>query len=138
MAITYLPAQGTTLTIANSGGTPQAIGNITGYSGFDGEAPDIDETTFAETEFMTFRQGLQDGGLVNIDCFRDPNDVGQNECRVASEAGATREFVLTITDYGTVTFNGYVKALPIQGGIDESITGTIPVKITGEPVFAPT
>jgi hypothetical protein len=138
MAITFLPAQGTTLTIADSGGSPVAIGEITGYTGFDGEAPDIDETTFADTEFMTFRQGLQDGGSVNVDVFRDPNDVGQAECKSAADLGATREFVLTITDYGTITFNGYVKALPINGGVDQSITGTIPIKITGDPVYAAT
>lgn len=126
-------AQGTTFTFNGT-----TVSGITGYSGFDGEAPDIDETTFDDLEFRVFTQGLADAGAFNLDVFRDPDDAGQLAMETASTAGTTGECILTFVGWGTVTFDAYVKSMPIAGGVDARLTGTIPMKITGEPVWAET
>ncbi len=126
-------AQGTTFTFADDSDDPVTVGGIMGYSGFDGEAPDIEETTFDDLSFKVFTQGLADAGGFNLEVFRDPDDAGQAEIWSACNALATRECVLTFVEWGTVTFNAYVKSVPIAGGIDERAKGTIKFKVTGEP-----
>lgn len=127
-------AHGTSLTIDDGNGTPIEIGQLTAYSGFDGEAPDLQTTTFATTGgYHTFRQGLMDHGGFSVDVFRDPSDPGQAECLAISEAQETREFVLTFEEWGTVTFNAYCKVVPMAAGVDVFANGTITFKITGEP-----
>ncbi|WP_299231715.1 phage tail tube protein [uncultured Halomonas sp.] len=125
--------QGTTVTISDGGspGTPVPIGEIYSMSGFDGEAPDNDITTFASTA-QEYRPGLQDNGNVSFELFRDAADAGQQECLTARAAQATREFVITYEDGSTDTFNAYVKSLSKTGERGGQMTGTLNIRISGE------
>ena len=126
-------AAGTTITWD---GIP--VGGITGYNGFDGEAPDLDVTTFADTEWKQFVPGLMDNGAFSLDVFRDPDDLGQAAMDTAANTQTMGEVVMTFLDWGTVTFDAYVQSMPIAGGVDAHLTGTIPLRISGEPVWAET
>lgn len=132
-----LDAQGTTLSI-NDGGDPGSavtIGGIVSYSGFDGEATDIDITTLASTA-KEYRQGLQDFGNFSIELMRDPSDVGQSEMETAKAAQETREMILTLPSGDIATFDAYVKSITSAGGVDAVVTGSANLKITGAVVWS--
>lgn len=131
MASTAISAQGSTLTIG-----AVAISNIKSYSGFDGEAGEIDTTNLDSTgkEYLI---GLQDFGSFSCDWNNDYSDLGQIACRAAQASGAIQTFVLTLPNADTVTFSGLVKnAQSISGGVDATLDGSMSIKVTGAPVFA--
>lgn len=130
-----LDAQGATLSIDDSGGTPVLIECISSFSGFDGQASDIDITCLTSTA-KEFRQGLQDFGQFTIDVMRDPNDPGQAELDAAKAAQATRTFILTLASGDVATFDGYVKSFTTAGAIDAVLTGTATIKVTGNVVWS--
>lgn len=129
-----LDSQLATLSIDNGSGTPVAIGGIVSFSGFDGEAADIDITTLASTA-KEFRQGLQDFGNFSVELMRDPSDAGQIQMLAAKAAQATREFVLTLDSGDVATFDGYVKSLTTSGSVDAVITGSANIKVSGAVVW---
>lgn len=133
--MTVLDAQGACFFIDNSGGTPQEIGQVNSFSGFDGEAADIDITVLKSTA-KEFRQGLQDNGNFSIEVQFDPNDVGQDECDIARAAQATRDFRLLLASGDEANFEIYVKSFSKTGAVDGTVTGTVNMKITGDVVWS--
>lgn len=129
-----LDAQGATFTIQNSGGTPITVGGVVSFSGFDGEATEIDITTLASTA-KEFRQGLQDFGGFTLELKRDPSDAGQVEMLSAKAAQATRECVLTLASGDVATFDAFVKSVTTDGGVDDVVNGTASLRVTGEVVW---
>lgn len=129
-----LDAQGATFTIENSGGSPITVGGIRSFSGFDGEASDIDITTL-DSVAKEFRQGLQDFGNFSIELNRDPNDSGQAELEDAKAAQATRTCVLTLASGDVFTFDAYVKSINLNGAVDDVLQGTANLKVTGAVVI---
>ena len=130
-----LDAQLATFSIQNGGGSPVTVGGIVSFSGFDGEASDIDITTLASTA-KEFRQGLQDFGAFSIELQRDPNDAGQDEMESAKAAQATRVCVLTLSSGDVATFSAYVKSLSSAGAVDATVTGSANMKVTGAVVWS--
>ena len=133
--MTVLNAQGATLSIDDAGGTPVLIECISSFSGFDGQASDIDVTCLTSTA-KEWRQGLQDFGQFSVDLMRDPNDPGQAELDAAKNAQATRTFILTLESGDVATFEGYVKSLTTAGGVDAVLTGTATIKVSGTVVWS--
>ncbi len=128
-----IDAQGTTFTI-NS----QTVGGIVSFSGFDGEASDIDITTLASTA-KEFRQGLQDFGNFTFELVRDPNDAGQAEMLTQKAAQTSSVCVLSFPDdvsLNVATFTAYVKSLSTSGAVDEVARGTGNLKVTGTVVWS--
>jgi len=128
-----IDAQGTTFTI-NS----QVVGGIVSFSGFDGEASDIDITTLASTA-KEFRQGLQDFGNFTFELVRDPNDAGQAEMLTQKAAQTSSVCVLSFPDdvsLNVATFTAYVKSLSTSGAVDEVARGTGNLKVTGTVVWS--
>lgn len=128
--MTVLDAQLAVFTIADSGGSPITVGGTISFSGFDGEASDIDITTLASTA-KEFRQGLQDFGNFSIELQRDPADVGQIELLSAKAAQATRACTLTLASGDVASFDAYVKSVTTAGGVDATVTGSANMKVTG-------
>lgn len=138
MASTAISAQGSTLEIdTTTAGTPDTeIANIKSFSGFDGEASEIDVTNLSSTA-KEFRVGLQDFGSFSFEWDVDFDDAGQNAVRAAQASGAVKTFVLTLPDSSTATFTGLVKnATSLSGGVDQVVTGSVNIKITGAVTFA--
>lgn len=130
-----LDAQGATLSIDDAGGTPVLIECISSFSGFDGQASDIDVTCLTSTA-KEWRQGLQDFGQFQVELMRDPGQAGQAEMDSAKSAQATRTFILTLPSGDIATFEGYVKSLTVSGGVDAVLTGTATIKISGLVVWS--
>lgn len=131
-------ANGTTITFEDNLAAAQTVGKVVGFSGFDGEAADIDVTNFASTA-KEYCQGLQDFGNISIDVIRDYDDAGQAALLDALDNQATREMVITLPSgtLNVITFNCYVKSFSSEAADSDSVvTGTVNLKITGEPVLS--
>lgn len=129
-----LDAQGATFTFDDSGASPITVTGIVSFSGFDGEATEIDITTLASTA-KEFRQGLQDFGGFTLELKRDPGDAGQQEMLSAKALQATRECVLTLASGDIATFDAFVKSLTTEGGVDDVVNGTASLRVTGTVVW---
>ena len=135
---TPILCQDTTLTIANSGGTPVAIGGIKSITGVgSGTAKEIDVTTLASTA-KEFLQGLRDFGSIKVALVRNQDDAGQAEAFSASGLQAVRQFVLTLpTSTANVgTFSGFVVSLTTDVNADDAVMGDLTIRITGAIVWS--
>ena len=133
MAATY--SQGTTITFANSGGTPLTIGGVKNFSRTGGTANDIKVTTLADTAHK-YKVGLRDFGELNLEMIYYPDDTGQAELRAAALAQAERQMVITLVD-GTAnvwTFNVVVKSFDVTGNLDDVLQATCNCRISGAVV----
>lgn len=136
MTSTAINAQGTTIEVdSSSPGTPDTeIGNIASFSGFDGEASEIDVTNLRSTA-KEFKLGLKDFGAFSMEIHPKYSDAGQTVLR--SAGSSIKTFKVTLEDATTLTFQGLVKnADSISGGIDAVVTGTVSVKVTGDVTVA--
>lgn len=139
MASTAINAQGATLEVDVAvAGTPDtAISNIKSFSGFDGEASEIDVTNLDSTA-KEYRAGLQDFGSFSLEWNPDYSDAGQNNVRSAQASGAVKTFLLTLPNGTTAQFAGIVKnAQAISGGVDAVLDGSVSIKITGSVTITP-
>lgn len=130
MASTGINAQGTTFTIDTVD-----IENVTGWSGFDGEANPIDKTTLSSIA-KEKELGLQDFGQVTLNWQFVVGEAGQDDCRSAQAAGTAHAFVFTYKDGATATFQGRVKNATNQdGSVDTMLTGGCAIEIDGNVTF---
>lgn len=130
--MTVFDTQGTTLTADGD-----AVGGLVSFSGFDGEATDIDVTTLSSTA-KEYRVGLQDYGNFSIEFIYDPNNVGQAQMETNKAALTETTFVLTLPDSDVLnkaTFSGYIKSMTINGGVDEVVRGSANIRISGAVVW---
>lgn len=136
MASTAISAQGTTVEVDDSVvGTPDVvINNIASFSGFDGEASEIDTTNLSSAA-KEYKIGLKDFGSFSMEIHPDYDDDGQNVLR--SAGNSIKTFKVTLPNSKTLTFEGLVKnADSLNGGIDAVLTGTVTVKISGPVTVA--
>jgi hypothetical protein len=136
MASSAISAQGTTIAI---GATPTVIENVISFSGFDGEASEIDITNLS-SQAKENLVGLTDNGSFSFEYH--PNylvaTAGQEALRAAALSGATTEFLLTLKDLSTIGFNAVVKnAMSASGGVDAALSGSASLKISGVLTITP-
>ena len=130
------------LTLAyTSGGTATpttltGINNLKSFSGFDGQASELDRTNLSSTA-KEFILGLVDYGQFNVDLDYDYADAGQAALLAALASGAVKTFKLTLPDTHTATFTAYVKRLPTAGGVDQVVKRSgVTLRITGAVTWA--
>lgn len=122
---------------ATIGAVLTPIASLTSIGGVDITADDIDVTAHDSTDdYREFIQGLKDGGSVTLE---------GNFTHVASQIG-----LKTLLDSGDVvamkiefpdalatwTFSGYVNALSTSAPMEDKISFSASVKVTGKPVLA--
>jgi len=133
-----IDAQGTVIKIDDltPGTADVVIGKVKSFSGFDGEASEVDITNLSSTA-KEFRLGLQDFGSFSMDIQVDYSDAGQDVCRAAQTSGDTKTILLTFEDASTAQFSALVKnATSLSGAVDGVVDGSISIKITGTVAFA--
>ena len=138
MATGGISAQGSTLEIQT--GTAQApawtkIKGIISYNGLDGSASDIDVTDL-DSEAMEYISGLVDNGKFSMEAKMLNADPGQIALRAAHVSGERTALRLTFPDAVVVTFDILVKSMPVAGGVNAVLKGTIDTKVTGKLVWA--
>jgi predicted secreted protein len=104
------------------------------------ESDDIDVTTHTNTtKFKEYIKGLTDAGEVSIEGNMNYTDYGT----VYASAVTTTLQSITITlptspSVTTFTCNGYVKGLECEAPVDDKISYSATVKITGKPTLTAT
>ena len=133
MASTAITSQGAGLTIGGS-----EIANITSFTGFDGEAPEIDVSNL-QSLAKEFILGLTDGGGgFTLEIHPEYGDTGQDALRAAEMSGVASAFVLTLADNTTISFQALVKnAHNLNGSVDSALSGNCTLKVTGPLDIAP-
>ncbi len=136
-AIDYNTLGGTAYT---SGGTatPVAfteINEIKSFSGFDGQASEIDVTNLRSTA-KEFRLGLTDSGGFTFEMNQVNADPGQAALRATKNAGTIKTYVLELPNGETATFDAFAKGFPTAGGVDGVVTSAIALRISGPVVWA--
>jgi hypothetical protein len=101
------------------------------YSGFDGQASEIDTTTLCSTAKEKVL-GLQDFGGMSTDIHYVEDDPFQVEAKVAKRAGLPRWFKLVKKNNYIKIFEGYVRSVSDSGAVDGTNAGTMAVTITGD------
>ena len=133
MASTAITAQGSVLKIdiATPGTADIAIANIISFSGFDGEASELDITNLSSTAKEKLA-GLQDFGNFSFEMHPEYGDAGQDELRASQADGSLKTFELTLSDSTVIDFTGVVRnAQAITGGVDAPLAGSVSISVSG-------
>lgn len=118
---------------AYSTGTSAEVGYITGFSGPDGQAAEIDISSFESTA-KEFVLGLSDEGNVSVDFRGEPTgSAGQANLISLKQSGDKTAVGLKLSDSSTtlINFDGYVKSYSLSGGVDDAVNGNTVIRITG-------
>ncbi len=125
---------GKTLTAANGTITPLEwveIGEVVSHDGPGGSAA-VYETTHLQSTAKEKKIGLPDEGQLTLAvnwCLA--TDLGQQEASDARKARTEKNFKLTFSDDSTASFSGYVLGLSASGAVDDKVSGSITIEITG-------
>ena len=125
---------GKTLTDANGTITPLEwieIGEVVSHDGPGGSAA-VYETTHLQSTAKEKKVGLPDEGQLTLAvnwCLA--TDPGQQAASDARKDRTEKHFKLTFSDDSTATFSGYVLGMSASGAVDDKVSGSITIEITG-------
>lgn len=124
-------ALGTTLAIGST-----TVGGLTSISGVEMSADTIDVTTLDSAGgYREFINGFVDGGEVSADGYL--SDSGTDEEALAGLVGADEQScVITFSNGATWTFDGIVTGFSTSADLEDPLSFSITVKVSGQPVFA--
>lgn len=132
--MTTVKSQGTAIKVGDaSPGTYNGIAEITGFSGPDGQAAEIPVTNLLSTAVEVI-PGLADNGRMTLNVNFDPSDTnGQTRCRTLRDGGTLGYFKIEWPDTGSTvwTFTAYVLGMPVEGAVDQPVTGQITLRVSG-------
>ena len=129
-------------TAYSSGGTATpvtftAISEVQTFSGFDGQASELDTTDLNSTA-KEFKLGLVDNGSFTFTMNTVLSDAGQTTVRSSRDTSTSRQYKLTLPS-GTpsvATFTAYAKQVPVAGGVDAVLKSNVSLRITGAVTWA--
>ena len=112
-----------------------AVGEVVDWDGPGGSASVID-VTHLTSDAKEKRMGLPDEGQFTFSMNKIFGDTGQDACWEARRLQLEKSFKVTYTDTTTQTFDGYVLQFSTSGGVDDKVSGSITIEITGAVVVA--
>ena len=105
--------------------------NVTGWTGFDGQAGEIDVSDL-DSKAKEYLGGLQDFGAVTFNVQINDADDGQNALRASKAAGGVATpYKLTFRNAKFRSWNGFCRQFSENGAVDGVITGQAVVRISG-------
>lgn len=135
-----LNAQGVTLARGDAA-SPQVfttIGEVKSIQGPGGSASVIDTTNLSSTA-KEKQMGLMDEGQVTIELNLDTDDAQQTGMRTDRTNRTLRDFRITLTDSSpatTLTFAAYVLSFPVAAAVDDVITASVTLEVSGPVTWA--
>jgi hypothetical protein len=125
-----------------SGGTATpvtftAVSEVVSFSGFDGQASEIDVSDLNSVA-KEFKLGLVDSGGFTFTMNTLLSDAGQTAVRTSRDTSTSRQFKLTLPS-GTpsvATFTAFAKQVPVTGGVDAKVQSNVALRITGAVTWA--
>ncbi|MDR5756501.1 phage tail tube protein [Caballeronia sp. LZ035] len=135
---TAVPSQKTKLhyRAASSNGAWSQVANLTDVTGFNGSASMADVTRL-DSDCKEKRPGLQDWGQVSIALHINFKEESHKALLDAKRAGMSLDFKLTLSDKTTIEFTAYVKDFPVSAKVDQYVSGTVNLDITGDVIVTP-
>ena len=115
------------------GGT--AIGKLTAANISGGDTAVHDTTTHQTSTARTFTGGLSDSGSLELEGHYDESDSGQDTLR-ASQGGSPVAVVVTYSDSSTASFSAVVQSFNPSNPLDEIVTFSASLKISGDVTYA--
>ena len=123
-----ITAAGTTLTYDS-----QLLGDVTSIS-----APSVSISTIEATDldstWKTFIAGLRDGGDVTFELNYNPSGA-DHQALLADIGGGGKDFTITWSDLKTTTGNGIITSFTTTAGMDDKLTASVTLKVTGAVTF---
>lgn len=116
------------------------VGQVTSISGPGPTAEKIDITALDSGGWKQFLRGTKDGGDLTFEIFYDPTNASgepsHTELATAFTGGLVQEWRIKFSD-GTeiMDFDGFVTGFEISQAVDEALTASISVGLTGTVVF---
>ena len=124
----------------SSGATFESVCEARNFTGFDGQASEIDVTTMC-SEAMEYVPGLQDFGNFNFTMNYVPSDPAQKAMQDAKASGKILWWKLTLPNdsegvpMGTWLFQAFVRQMTLAGGVNAALESNVVLRITGAPTF---
>jgi hypothetical protein len=112
-----------------------ALGEVKAMDGPGGEAAVLDATHSRSTAKEKL-MGLPDEGQIQLTVNYLSGDAGQDEFLEARAAQQLRDFKITFPGGELLLFQGYAKGHKISGQVDQIVTATLTVEITGPVTHA--
>jgi hypothetical protein len=122
-------------TATATGATYSQVGNLKSFSGFDGQASEIDVSNLSSTA-KEFRLGLVDFGMLQLELDHDNTDAGQAALLAAYNAATAKSFKLTLPNSNVASFTAYVRKFSAQGGVDQVVKRQVDLRISGAVTWA--
>ena len=113
------------------------IGNLTSIGGLDLSADDIDVTEHdSSDDYREFIAGLKDGGAVSLE-GNFVTVAGLQPLKTLFDSGNVVAMEIVFPDtLGKWAFSGYINALSTDQPMDDKISFSCSVKVTGKPVLS--
>mgnify|MGYP006893384743 CR=1 FL=1 len=118
------------------GGAWRTIAQCRSISGPSYEGDEIDVTTHDSVGgFREFVRGLVDPGEISAELVFDPNHASHAATGLIDDlkSGATDPYRIDwVMASKILTFTAFVKSFPLTSPIDDVLTGTVTLRITGD------
>ncbi len=118
--------------------TQKTVGEITNIGGLALEADTIETTTMGSADgYREHQQGLKDAGEVSLEGFAEFDDEGQTELLTLFNSGALTDFEIAFpAETGAKwTFKGVVTAIEYEAGLEDNISFSATIKVSGRPTL---
>lgn len=133
------PAAGTTLGVdLTTPGTYELVGNLLNITGPESEVGSVETTVLTSTR-KTYRFTLIDPGEISCEMDFDPTDATHQALAELQDAPAVHSWQITYATSPptTATVDGFLlKFQPNAGGVEENLTATLTIKLSGPIVWA--
>ena len=131
MSDSGLHGYGTTL----SGATTGEIAEITNISIGGMEVDDLDLTTMdATNKWRIFKAGLKNAGELTLEVLYEKTNMAT---MLAALGAANEDWTITLPDGSTFVCSGYLRSIGAEVPVEDRISQSIVLKLSGEPTFTP-
>ena len=140
-------AQGTVLNVEDTPGVGvfSAVPCLVDINGPQFDVPEIDATCMDDTAKF-FLPGLNDPGSISLTSFVDFQNTNVQRLFTDIDARTVRNYQLVFSDNlsslpgapttaTTFSFAGFIRGLPLSGGVDAVVQATLELRITGQVTY---
>lgn len=114
-----------------------AIGGLTSIGGIEVSADTVDVTALdSEGGYREFLMGFKDAGDVSLEGFLDDEDTGQAEAYTALESGDVQKCEINFPNGSKWTFDGIVTGFSTGADLEDAVSFSATIKVSGKPTFA--
>lgn len=100
------------------------------------QTDEVDATHYGSTgSYREFIPGLKDGGEVTFSINWVPGNETDEILRTLHASGETRKHKITFPNSATMSFDGWIKGFERSTPLDDRMTATITVRVTGNSTF---